>query len=398
MQLNYALPLVGWFLLLSLTFSLVACGGGSSSIVSTNPSPPPAPTPEYIYASGGSTVMELGVNTSTGALTAITTVPGANGGVDLVATPSARFLYATDDTAIGIDGFSINNGVPSPINGSPFPLPVNLTFPLIGGLAVDSGGRFLYAADPASDVIAGFVIDNSTGAVNPISGGPFTTGTGTSPEQVVVDPSSKFLYVTDQLDNQGGISGFTVNSTTGALTPIAGSPFPTFSNSQPQGIAVHPTGKFVYAALSNSNSIAGFAINSTTGALAMVPGSPFAIESIQFTQSYWISMHPSGKFLYTFNLIDGTVSGFTIDSNSGALTSVAGSPFASQSLPGLPGSRADQGPLRVDPSGKFLYTASPNFLIAAYKIDGTTGALTPVTGSPFPIPDSVSGFIVVQAP
>jgi hypothetical protein len=36
--------------------------------------------------------------------------------------------------------------------------------------------------------------------------------------------SGQFAYVTDA---GGGLSGFTINPSTGALTPITGSPFPT---------------------------------------------------------------------------------------------------------------------------------------------------------------------------
>ena len=42
------------------------------------------------------------------------------------------------------------------------------------------------------------------------------------------------------------------------------------------------------------------------------------------------------------------------------------------------------GQLSVDPSGQYLYAMLPNSSqVAGFRIDATTGGLTPLTGSPF---------------
>jgi 6-phosphogluconolactonase (cycloisomerase 2 family) len=41
---------------------------------------------------------------------------------------------------------------------------------------------------------------------------------------VATDPSGQYVYV--GLDNSPGIAAFVMNQSTGALTPVAGSPFP----------------------------------------------------------------------------------------------------------------------------------------------------------------------------
>src|SRR6202012_4268773 len=97
--------------------------------------------------------------------------------------------------------------------------------------------------------------------------------------QLVVDPSGKFLYASNDNDFFGNnptdsISAFTIEPS-GALTPVPDSPFaipgPGGGTSEPFGIV--DTGSFVYAAL--LNQVAAFSVDSTTGALAFVPGSPF---------------------------------------------------------------------------------------------------------------------------
>jgi len=39
-------------------------------------------------------------------------------------------------------------------------------------------------------------------------------------------------------------------------------------------------------------------------------------------------VHPSGKFAYMANQLDNSVSGYTIDPATGALSAIAGSPFS----------------------------------------------------------------------
>jgi 6-phosphogluconolactonase (cycloisomerase 2 family) len=77
--------------------------------------------------------------------------------------------------------------------------------------------------------------------------------------------------------NSNNVSGYTINATTGALTPIGGSPFA--AGSAPNSVAVDPTGKFAYVANPNSNNVSGYTIDPTTGALTAIGGSPFAAGS-----------------------------------------------------------------------------------------------------------------------
>jgi DNA-binding beta-propeller fold protein YncE len=55
-------------------------------------------------------------------------------------------------------------------------------------------------------------------------------------------PIPKFAYVANRGTNN--VSAYTVNASTGALTPVAGSPFA--AGSFAEGVAVDPAGKFEY--------------------------------------------------------------------------------------------------------------------------------------------------------
>jgi len=83
------------------------------------------------------------------------------------------------------------------------------------------------------------------------------------------------------------------------------------------------------------------------------------------------------KFVYAANGGDNTISVYTIDQTTGALT--AGTPVAAGS---------DTYSVTVDPSGRFAYAPSEGSnTISVYTIDQTTGALTagtPVTAGTTP--------------
>src|SRR5580692_7453810 len=57
-------------------------------------------------------------------------------------------------------------------------------------------GRFAYVANQLSNNLSAYSIDSSTGFLTPIADSPFPD-TGTAPAAVVVDPNGQYLYVAD---------------------------------------------------------------------------------------------------------------------------------------------------------------------------------------------------------
>lgn len=64
------------------------------------------------------------------------------------------------------------------------------------------------------------------GALSEIAGSPY--GVGTQPNSVAVDPTGKFAYVTGPSTHN--IYTYTLNASTGALGVVAGSTFPPAAN------------------------------------------------------------------------------------------------------------------------------------------------------------------------
>jgi 6-phosphogluconolactonase (cycloisomerase 2 family) len=283
-----------------------------------------------------------------------------------------EFVYVANSNSNNVSGYRIDaaTGALTPISGSPFA--AGLT-PF--SVAVDPTGKFAYVANEGDNEgkggnVSAYTIDPTTGALTAISGSHGDAGL--APISVVVDPTGKFAYVANSISNT--VSGYTIDPTTGALTTISGSPFTT--GYFPASIAVEPTGRFAYVANFGDNNVSAYTINPATGALTPISGSPFTAGSNPFS----VAVNPTGKFAYVANTYSNNVSGYRIDPTTGALTAIAGSPFAAGSQPGS---------VTVDPTGKFAYVANtdnvnPSSGVSAYTIDPTTGALTAISGSPFP--------------
>jgi hypothetical protein len=146
---------------------------------------------------------------------------------------------------------------------------------------------------------------------------------------MVVDPSGRFAYVTNAGfgNASNNVSGYTINATSGALTPISGSPFS--AGLAPISVAVDPSGRFAYVASNYDFDVSGYTINATSGALTGIPGSPFPAGLNPYSEA----VDPSGKFVYVVNAISKNLSGYTIDSASGALKPIPGSPFSVGTVP-----------------------------------------------------------------
>ncbi len=247
--------------------------------------------------------------------------------------------------------------------------------------------KFAYVANSnphgTTGDVSAYTIDSTTGALSPVSGSPFAAGS--APTSIQVDPSNKFVYVANSFSFT--ISAYAIDSTTGALSAISGSPFST--GAFPRAMAAHPSGKFLYvpncgnAFCTAGGNVSAYTINSTTGALSPISGSPFAAG----LGAVSVAVDPSGKFAFVANFGSNNVSAFTIDSTTGALSLISGSPFA-----------AGSGPVSVAvaPPGTFAYVANQaSNNVSAYTINSTTGALTLVGGSPFAA-GSASTFVAVD--
>ena len=320
---------------------------GTATAVTTGPSARYAYDVEYSNFTPG-LLVAYSMNPSTGALRALETVQLPSDNFGIVVDPSEKFLYVPDGPEIL--GYSVGtNGLLTPLTGSPFSLD--------GGSALrfTPNGKFAY-----TNLGNEYSLNTTTGALTSVG----TATTGDEPLDVAIAPAGTFVYIPNFKD--GTISAFSINSTTGVLTEITGSPF-TNGTTDPAAVAVSPNGNFLFVASFESDAaISVFSINATTGALTQVTGSPFPSP-----EGNAIAVSPNGDFLY----VTGSALGaFSINTTTGALTAATGSPYT---LPAMGNG------VTIDPTGKFLYAsimqinstdAIPD--IITYSINATSGALT----------------------
>ena len=88
-----------------------------------------------------------------------------------------------------------------------------------------------------------------------------------------------------------------------------------------------------------------------------------------------VAVPPSGEFLYTSGRSANDVSAYRINRTTGALAPISGSPFAAGTEPFF---------IAISSSGQFVYAPDAfSDQISGYSIDASTGALMPLEGSPF---------------
>jgi 6-phosphogluconolactonase (cycloisomerase 2 family) len=274
------------------------------------------------------------------------------------AASAPKFLYATDVSGNVVVGFVVNptTGALSPNGQAPV---ITGTFP--AKAASDKGGFRLYVSNSnpfnsGSNSVSAYFINRSNGHISPVPGSPFKVSR--HPWGIAVHPSGKFVYVAESNNAAGdGVEAFMVNSN-GSLSQVAGSLFPT--KNDPQNLLIDATGHYLYAADASSGYIDAFAINQTDGALTPLPGSPDKItypsSCISGPLPQDISRNPFNNHLYTADSFDNRISGYNISSTTGTLTQISGSPFNDF---GCNNNTAfNPNSVTIDGTGKFLYAAN----------------------------------------
>jgi len=349
-----------WMTIVGLIFAMPGVGAlcGCSS-----QSSPVQNRTAYVADISQNTLLPYNVNTTTGALTPLPEPPIAancNGPVAFAVTPSHQFLYVPCENGNTFSGFAVNQNTGGLTAAGTFTSDNN-PFAAV----IDAGGKYLYIANSGGNSVTGYSINAATGAVTAIAGARVTTNF--APNGLAIDPSGAFLYVSTAFGNSGDLEGFSINPASGSLTALPGSPFASFLAT---AVKASPSGKYVYAA-DEVNGVRAFSLNAMSGALTEIAGSPFPAGN----EPFGVGMDPAGKFLYTANFVSNNVSAYTVDGNSGKLAAIAGSPFPVGTGPGK---------VIVDMTGKFVYVPSSfDNTIWGFTIDGTTGSLTHITGSPF---------------
>jgi 6-phosphogluconolactonase (cycloisomerase 2 family) len=362
------------------------------------------PTALYVVNSGSSTVSQFGIDASSGALNSLSAPLSAIASPAGIAIPAGgSFAYVGQTgTTQGVDSsvislYGISNDVLTPIGlGSAIGIDA-LNSNNTAALTFDLSGTFLYDAGPSLSLINEFAITVESDYTS-----PGTAATGASPVFITTEPSGQYIYLANS--GSGTIGAYSISLPNGGLAPI-GNGSGVSAGTGTNWIAVDPSGRFLYATAGQSNTLQEFLINASNG-LPVVNSNPFlpvgpsgatgggSPGSVPGASA--VVVEPSGKYAYASNALLNQIFAYTIDPSTGLLSSVQTS---------MPNSEAaDTGTtpveLAIDISGQYLYCVnSGSNDINIFKIDLTTGLLTPVgtsrvpTGGTIPAGLTISGTV-----
>lgn len=289
------------------------------------------------------------------------------------ASAERRFVYTNDDVAgpNTVSGFRVeSDGTLVPVPGSPF---------LTGGtgsrggffasnrVAVFANRDLLFASNSGSNDVSVFRVDRLTGALIPVAGSPFPSGGAAGLGiSLAATPDGRFVIAANA--GTRNLMVFTV-AATGALRPIqsrSGLP------DAPDGIKISPDGHLLAVAYPEANLIEMYVIG-RNGELTPAEGSPFVA-----TRSAGLDINCTSDRLFVAEAVPGTsVDVFSI-SRGGTLIPLVGSPFVFNS--GSIGNVA-----LLNPADDILFVSNQDTAtVTTVRVD-RDGALTLVPGSPFPV-------------
>ncbi len=287
----------------------------------------------FLYASNRSTndVSGFSIDPESGALTPVPGSPFPTGGftdagMSLVMAPDGRFLYAGHDWSSDIRVFRI--GSEGELTSVGDLVPAGNPRELVPGMAVSPDGKWLAVAvsrhGPHGSV-AIFGIDTETGEIAPVKGSPFAVREPGGPPGVAagldINCTSDTLFVGEANFDTTVVDVLSIDAATGALTPIKGSPFIPGVGENSNVPLLSPDDSLLFVSNQFSHSLTVF--NVSREGLTLVPGSPFPTPS---GLPSGMATDLEGKFLYNTSYSPNGVSGFSV-SSGGVLTLVPGSPF-----------------------------------------------------------------------
>ncbi|HEU5334639.1 MAG TPA: lactonase family protein [Terriglobales bacterium] len=183
-------------------------------------------------------------------------------------------------------------------------------------IRVDRQERYALAADLGLDQLLIYHFDSRTGSLTP-NRPPFAeVKAGSGPRHFTFDPGGRFLYLVNEMAST--IDAFSYDGDKGTLRPmqtISTLPASFHGTSYAAEIAVHPSGRFVYASNRGQDSIAVFAVDPATHTLHSVG---YVSTRGKFPRNFAIT--PDGAYMFVANQNSNNVVIFRVNRKTGMLT------------------------------------------------------------------------------
>jgi 6-phosphogluconolactonase len=213
---------------------------------------------------------------------------------------TGNFLYVANNFTETVSVYSIgSSGALTPLGPPPYTVgiaPSGLAIPPGGGfLYVANSGSNNVSAFAICDKVTTSCASPSSpdGTLTPVAGSPFSAGIG--PVAIAADPSFNFLYVLDKQSSDvseysyspgsGVLSALSTPSVSTGLTPFSFVIISGTTGTNVGNTLTNPT-DFVYVANNGASTVSAFTLNTTSGVLtplgtatAVTGGNPSAVAA-----------------------------------------------------------------------------------------------------------------------
>lgn len=239
----------------------------------------------------------------------------------VAAYPIAGSCSAAGSSLTATPGNLCTPAFNSALSTSYWPLTVPGSSDIVNPVAVAASSSALFVA--AIDTTTGkglvFAFSTANNSLAPLNGG-VPVSAGVQPSAITVDPTGSYLYVTDSASSN--VLGWSVSS--GTPTTLSGSPF--LAGNQPSAVVIDASSKFAFVTNAGDSNVIGYSMSG--GNLTRLQ--TYATD----TQPVAVGIDPAmNQYLYTVNFLSSTVSGFDLNSSTGALLNSQSSPFTANANP-----------------------------------------------------------------
>jgi 6-phosphogluconolactonase len=241
-------------------------------------------------------------------------------------------------------------------------------------VSLDSTGKWVLVANYDAGSVASFEVQGD-GSLSLVKGFVQHSGSSADKERqagphahwIATSPDNRFALAADLgLDD---VLVYKLDYEKGTLTSNTPPYLQVKPGSGPRHFAFHPNGKFGYLLTEMATTVTAFSYDAKKGALTAIQTVPTLPKGYSGpTEAAEIAVHPSGKFLYASNRAGvDTITSFSIDAKgmlkeTGQVSTKGKTPrnFA------------------IDPTGAYLLAANEESgNVVVFKIDAATGVLTP---------------------
>jgi 6-phosphogluconolactonase len=254
-------------------------------------------------------------------------------------------------------------------------------------LALDRGGRYLYAVNEVTEfegkksgALSAFAVDQRSGGLRFLNRQPSLGG---APCYVTVSDAGRFVLVANYVGGNVAVLPVRDDGSLAAAVDVQRDEGASGVNPQRQEaphahcVVLDGANRHAYVCDLGADKIMIYRFDARRGMLTPAPVPSAAVKPGAGPRH--LTFHPRGRFAFVMNELDATVTVFAHDPPRGTLREV-------QTVPALPAgftapnTGAD---IHVAPDGRFLYCSNRGHdQIATFKVEERTGKLTLVAHEP----------------